>query len=42
MFFCMRREPKIKLALRFFDDIQQKQQALDDKLKELEEIFQIY
>ena len=39
MFFCMRCtcEPKVKLALKFFTDIQQKQQAIDDKLKQLEE-----
>ena len=30
-------EPKVKLALKLFTDIQQKQQALDDKLKQLEE-----
>ena len=31
--FCMKCEPKVKLALKFFADIQQKQEALDDKLK---------
>ena len=35
----MKFEPKVKLALKFFADIQQKQQALDDKLKQLEEKF---
>ena len=29
----------VQLALKFFTDIQQKQQALDDKLKKLEERF---
>ena len=37
MLFCTKCEPNIKLALKFFADIQQKQQALDDKLKQLEE-----
>ena len=39
MFFCTKCEPKLKLALKFFIDIQQKQQALDNKLKQLEEKF---
>ena len=39
MFFCTNCEPKVKLALKFFVDIQQKQQALDDKLeKKLESV----
>ena len=39
MFFCMNCESKVKLALKFFVDIQQKQQALDDKLeKKLESV----
>ena len=39
MFFCMKCEPKVKLALKFFAEIQPKQQALDDKLKQMEETF---
>ena len=39
MFFYTKCEPKVKLALKFFIDIQQKQQALDNKLKQLEEKF---
>ena len=39
MFFCTKCEPKVKLALKFFVDIQQKQHALDNKLKQLEEKF---
>ena len=39
--FCTKRKPKVKLALKFFADIQQKQQALDDKLKQLEKKFSI-
>jgi len=39
MCFCTKCEPKVKLALKFFTDIQQKQQAIDDKLKQLEEKF---
>ena len=39
MFFCTNCESKVKLALKFFVDIQQKQQALDDKLeKKLESV----
>ena len=39
MFFCTNCEPKVKLALKFFVDIQQKQQALYDKLeKKLESV----
>ena len=39
MFFCTNCEPKVKLALKFFVDVQQKQQALDDKLeKKLESV----
>ena len=45
MFFCTKCtcEPKVKLVLKFFTDIQQNQQALDDKLKKLSQgkIFQI-
>jgi len=37
MFFCTKCEPRVKLALKFFADIQQKQQDIDDKLKQLEE-----
>ena len=37
MFFCTKCEPKVKLALKFFTDIQQRQQATDNKLKQLEE-----
>ena len=37
MFFCTKCEPKVKLALKFFDDIQQKQKLLDDKLQQLDE-----
>ena len=39
MFYCTKCKPKVKLVLNFFADIQQKQQALDDKLKHLEENF---
>ena len=39
MLFCTKCEPKVNLALKFFADIQQNQQALDDKLKQLEEKF---
>ena len=39
MFFCTKCEPKVKLALKFFADIQRKQQAMDDKLRQLEEKF---
>ena len=37
MFFCTKCEPKVNLPLNFFADVQQKQQAIDDKLKQLEE-----
>ena len=39
MFFCTKCEPKVKLALKFFDDIQQKQKLLDDRLQQLDEKF---
>ena len=39
MFFCTKCEPKVKLTLKLFADIQQKQQAMDEKLRQLEEKF---
>ena len=39
MFFCTKCEPKVKLALKFFTDIQRTQQVLNEKLKQLKEKF---
>ena len=37
MFFCSFCRPKVALALKFFNEIKQKQKSLDEKVKELEE-----
>ena len=37
MFFCSGCWPRVTIALKIFNDIQHKQKALDDKVKQLEE-----
>ena len=37
MFFCSVCRPNVTLALKFFNEIQEKQKLLDDKVKQLEE-----
>lgn len=37
MFFCTVCQPKVSLAFKFFNDIQENHKALDTKLKQLEE-----
>ena len=37
MFFCSGCQPKVAIALKFFNDIEQKQKTLDDKVKQLED-----
>lgn len=37
MFFCSLCRPKVALALKFFNEIEQKQKSLDEKVKQLEE-----
>lgn len=37
MCFCSRCEPKVKLALKFFDEIEEKHKSLESKLQQLEE-----
>ena len=36
MFFCKLCRPKVSLSLKFFNEIQEKQSELDERLKELE------
>ena len=36
-FFCSLCRPKVALALKFFNEIEQKQKSLDEKVKQLEE-----
>ena len=37
MFFCSICRPKVSMALKFFNEIEQKQKSLDNKVKQLEE-----
>ena len=37
MFFCGICQPKVTIALKFFNDIQEKQKSLDEKVTQLEE-----
>ena len=37
MFFCSFCRPKVALALKFFNDIEQKQKSLDEKITQLEQ-----
>lgn len=37
MFFCSGCRPRVTIALKIFNDIEHKQKALDDKVKQLEE-----
>ena len=39
MCFCSCCEPKVKLALKFFDDIEEKYKSLENKLHQLEDKF---
>lgn len=42
MFFCSICRPKVKLALKFFNDIEEKQKSLGEKVKQLEEKLQSF
>ena len=42
MFFCSICRPKVNLALKFFNDIEEKQKSLGEKVKQLEEKLQSF
>ena len=42
MFFCSICRPKVKLALKFFNDIEEKQKSLGERVKQLEEKLQSF
>ena len=37
MFFCCVCRPKIRLALKFLNEIEEKQKSMDERVKQLEE-----